>query len=185
AVPNAACGATGRRRVRCWRWPWRRTGMTLTPERWQRLDVLLDRRLDLPPSRREDWLQAQDLPGEDRQALRRLLAAGEGAPDWLAPPRAATTPLAAGARVGPFVITGVLGRGGMGVVYAARRADTDYEQNVALKLLSAGLDSPGRRARFLVERRLLSPAWNIRASPASSTAESRATANPGTPWNGW
>jgi len=60
--------------------------------------------------------------------------------------------LAAGTRVGPYEIAGLLGVGGMGVVYRAR--DPRIGREVALKLLPAALaDSPERVRRFEVEAR--------------------------------
>lgn len=55
--------------------------------------------------------------------------------------------------VGPFRLTGVLGRGGMGVVYRAERPD--LRQTVAIKILRDAALSPMRRDRFLNEQRLL------------------------------
>lgn len=45
--------------------------------------------------------------------------------------------LAAGARVGAYRILNLIGRGGMGEVYRAERADRQYQQLVALKLVTA------------------------------------------------
>lgn len=58
-----------------------------------------------------------------------------------------------GTLIGPWEIVHHLGRGGMGDVYEARRADGLYEQTVALKLIQ-GL-SPARAELFETERRRL------------------------------
>ncbi len=56
--------------------------------------------------------------------------------------------------VGPFRIERELGRGGMGVVYLARRVDGAFEQRVALKRMHMGL-GPERAQRFARERHIL------------------------------
>src|SRR5207249_3829105 len=48
-----------------------------------------------------------------------------------------------------------LGRGGMGAVYLAERADGQFEQLVALKLIKRGMDSDEIHRRFLAERQIL------------------------------
>ncbi|MGI9262547.1 MAG: tetratricopeptide repeat protein, partial [Woeseiaceae bacterium] len=48
-----------------------------------------------------------------------------------------------------------IGRGGMGAVYLAERADEQFEQRAALKILPTGLDTDQARARFLIERQIL------------------------------
>jgi serine/threonine-protein kinase len=58
----------------------------------------------------------------------------------------------AGRAVGPYRLVRLLGRGGMGSVYLARRDDVDKE--VAVKLLD-GPFSPDAIRRFLTERRVL------------------------------
>ena len=60
-----------------------------------------------------------------------------------------------GQRFGPFLVEAEIGRGGMGVVYLARRADGAFEQQVALKLLPAGTRSRELAQRFLRERQIL------------------------------
>ena len=49
----------------------------------------------------------------------------------------------------------MLGRGGMGSVYFAERADGEVQQTAAIKLLRYGGDEPGFRDRFLRERQIL------------------------------
>jgi Tol biopolymer transport system component len=64
-------------------------------------------------------------------------------------------PLARGARLGPYEISGLLGAGGMGEVYRAR--DTRLDRTVALKVLPAEVASePTLRARFEREARAIS-----------------------------
>lgn len=59
-----------------------------------------------------------------------------------------------GARVGQYRIVGKLGTGGMGDVYRASRADEEYQQNVALKLLRSQ-DSSFFNTQFRNERQIL------------------------------
>jgi hypothetical protein len=58
-------------------------------------------------------------------------------------------------RVGKFRITGLIGRGGMGMVVRGQRDDGIYSQDVAIKLIRAGLRGESDRERFANERRLL------------------------------
>ena len=56
----------------------------------------------------------------------------------------------------PYRFLHVVGRGGMGTVYRAERADGQFEQSVALKLVHPGaLGTRGILDRFLRERRIL------------------------------
>ncbi len=57
--------------------------------------------------------------------------------------------------VGPYRILNEIGHGGMGAVYLAERADGQFEQQVALKLLRGDLPSEELRQRFLSERQIL------------------------------
>jgi serine/threonine protein kinase/Tol biopolymer transport system component len=64
-------------------------------------------------------------------------------------------PLAPGAHLGPYEITGPLGSGGMGEVYRAR--DTRLERTVAIKILPAQFSSdPVRNQRFEREAKTIS-----------------------------
>ena len=56
---------------------------------------------------------------------------------------------------GPYRLGNLLGRGGMGSVYMAERADGEVRQRVAVKLLRPGADPPQFRAWFLSERQIL------------------------------
>ncbi len=60
-----------------------------------------------------------------------------------------------GRQIGPYELVEPLGQGGMGRVFLARRADGQFDQRVALKLLGAGFVSPEAKERFLAERQIL------------------------------
>jgi serine/threonine protein kinase/TolB-like protein/Flp pilus assembly protein TadD len=60
-----------------------------------------------------------------------------------------------GERVGAYVIVRELGRGGMGTVFLAERADGQFEKQVAIKILSRGADTAEILRRFQAERQIL------------------------------
>jgi serine/threonine protein kinase/tetratricopeptide (TPR) repeat protein len=101
---------------------------------------------------------------ELRQDVQRLLDASADADNYLNDlAQRAIAPLAnlpaepalAGRLLGAYRLIREIGRGGMGAVYLAERADGQYEKQVAIKLLPLGLGSANARERFLAERRVL------------------------------
>jgi eukaryotic-like serine/threonine-protein kinase len=58
-------------------------------------------------------------------------------------------------RVGAYEIDRLIGRGGMGAVYVAHRADGNFEQQVAIKLIDLPLATELFRERFRLERQIL------------------------------
>jgi serine/threonine protein kinase len=63
--------------------------------------------------------------------------------------------LLVGKRVGSYEIVRELGRGGMGAVYLAERADEEFQKQVALKIIKRGMDTESILRRFMVERQIL------------------------------
>lgn len=136
-------------------------------ERLARVLRLFDEALEQPAATRAGWLaQACGDDAELRRDVEAMLSAdAAGADDPLTPKLAglrtdtADAPtedeLPPDARIGPWRVLGVLGRGGMGAVYRVARADGDYEHDAALKRIRIGLDSAPARERFLRERRIL------------------------------
>ncbi len=131
---------------------------------WDEVDRLFDQALDLPPGERERWL---DEHCAGRPAVRRqvetLLQADAAAARFLevdprrfaGEPPVEAEPESAGRRIGAYRLVRELARGGMGVVYLAERADGQFEQRVALKLIKRGMDSDRIHRRFLAERQIL------------------------------
>jgi len=57
--------------------------------------------------------------------------------------------------IGPYRIEREIGRGGMGTVYEAWRADGEFKHRVAIKLIRGGLDRDFVLRRFRNERQIL------------------------------
>ena len=142
----------------------------LTPQQWRRIDALLETALDLPEADREGFLdEACGADVELRAEVAALLAADAASGSVLDTPivaggllhlRDASLELSADprgprARIGVYRILRELGHGGMGGVYLAERADGEFEQQVALKLVRAGLEASGLVRRFRHERQIL------------------------------
>ena len=132
--------------------------------RWARERTLFEDLVDLDPGRCAERLAASADP-ELREAVRELLGLRREAAGFLEqPPKSLAGELLGGAgdsedllpgRIGSYRILRRLGRGGMGDVFLAERADGQFEQRVAVKLLKRGIDSEGIRRRFLQERQVL------------------------------
>lgn len=60
-----------------------------------------------------------------------------------------------GRRIGAYAIVREIGRGGMGAVYLAKRADGEFEKQVAIKVLKRGTDTDEVLRRFRAEREIL------------------------------
>ena len=85
--------------------------------------------------------------------------------------RRGSGPFAAGTRVGPYRIDGVIGRGGMGIVYEAR--EEELGRDVALKAMDA-LDTDERtRARFAREARAAASLDHSAIVPVFGSGEER------------
>lgn len=63
--------------------------------------------------------------------------------------------LHAGERIGPYRVVREIGRGGMGSVFLAARADDAFQKLVAIKIIRRGLDTEDILRRFRSERQIL------------------------------
>ena len=60
-----------------------------------------------------------------------------------------------GDRIGPYRVLRTLGTGGMGEVYLAERADAQFEQQVAIKVVHGGALAVSMHSRLKLERQIL------------------------------
>ena len=132
------------------------------PARWRQAKRLLEEALEKPAGERSAFIASacgsDDALRRDVQSLAEaaseeeetLLDAPVPVPFDVVVPRSRV-----GDRMGAYELLDELGRGGMGVVYLARRADDEFQQKVAIKLLSAGLTDAPMLERFRAERQIL------------------------------
>jgi non-specific serine/threonine protein kinase/serine/threonine-protein kinase len=116
-----------------------------------RIRELFSRALELSPFDREAFLS--ELTPELRDEVQSLLAAHESAERFFSLPD--DSPLSAGETIGPYSVVELLGRGGMGEVYRARRDDGEFQREVAIKLVGGRIFAPEGERRFIAERRIL------------------------------
>jgi serine/threonine protein kinase len=134
---------------------------------WQRVEELFHAALQQPESERETWLASQaglDLAVYDE--VRSLLAADRRHGELSAqiPATGHDAPAGddsgdelpgAGQCFGPYRTERLLGSGGMGAVYLARRADGQFDQTVAIKVMAPHLAGEEFERSFRNERQLL------------------------------
>jgi len=133
----------------------------VTDPRWDRVQEIFERALDLAGQAREAFLR--DACGDDAALLAEvtsLLEADEHGNSFLDGPGLSSVfvredDLPEGTAVGPYRVVRAVGEGGMGKVYLAERADGQFEQRVALKVIKRGMDSDDILARFRAERQIL------------------------------
>jgi eukaryotic-like serine/threonine-protein kinase len=130
---------------------------------WPILSAHLDQLLGAGKGEQEAYLDhlASDSPALAQQ-LQRLLASREQDTfaSFLSDTPALTSAVAAmaslvGQQIGPYVLDSEIGRGGMGTVWQAHRADGRYEGRVAVKLLNGALIGRPAEQRFVREGNIL------------------------------
>src|SRR5215207_3922330 len=151
----------------------------MSPERWQKIESVFQTAADMDSHRRESYLK--DSCGEDselRREVDNLLASLDSAPDFIESPiwtdskflnTSAKKEISnsidenidgngeslIGSTIGVYRLTRELGRGGMGAVFLGERADGEFQQKVAIKLIKRGMDSDFIVRRFRHERQIL------------------------------
>lgn len=143
----------------------------ISSAQWNKIESLLDKALELPVGARTAFLREAS---EEDAALKTLLMglwdAGKEATAFLEGDIPAEVVQAIdqisieeaygpaptqGMRFGEYQVIEEIGRGGMSIVYKAQRADGQFEQTVAMKILKRGMDTDLVVQRFLAERQIL------------------------------
>ncbi|MEM6794721.1 MAG: serine/threonine-protein kinase [Acidobacteriota bacterium] len=130
--------------------------------RWTEIKPLLDRALDLPLSKRSDFVSARCAHDPDlAQEIEAYLELEPEVEELLEEPivdliAGRSQDYRAGQQLGPYRLEEEIARGGMGVVYRARRIEGGFAQRVAVKVLKRGYDTGGLVRRFRTEQQILS-----------------------------
>jgi serine/threonine-protein kinase len=126
----------------------------MQPGTWDRLEAVFFEALAMPPEERSAFLDRAcegdpDLRVEVEAVIASHLAMDEDDAAAVAPESRV------GTRIGAYRLDALIGRGGMGEVYRARRADDEYEREVAVKIVRSGLPPFEMVRRFRQERQIL------------------------------
>jgi serine/threonine protein kinase/tetratricopeptide (TPR) repeat protein len=147
----------------------------MSPERWKQVEEIFQSALDLPHEERGGFIARACADDAALVAqVEALVAQYEQAGDFIESPAIAVSPLRTaggslattpdaepaedpmnGRRVGSYRLVREIGRGGMGAVYLAERADSEYHKLVAVKVVKRGMDTDFILRRFRHERQLL------------------------------
>jgi TolB-like protein/Tfp pilus assembly protein PilF/tRNA A-37 threonylcarbamoyl transferase component Bud32 len=138
----------------------------MTTERWQQIELVFQNALDLAPGEeRERYLTdacADD--AELRSEVDKLVAQHERAGSFISvgaiergelPEMTEEIDNLIGQRIGSYRLISEVGRGGMGAVYEAERADNSFQRRVAVKFIKRGMDTDLILKRFRNERQIL------------------------------
>jgi len=136
----------------------------MLPERWRQIETIFQSALDCGAENRAALLDSAC--GEDaelRREIESLLAwhekSGFTTPaafqDAIKVLEHRTGQLEEGRRIGSYRVLREIGRGGMGSVYLAARADDAFQKLVAIKIIRRGLDTDDIIQRFRSERQIL------------------------------
>jgi tetratricopeptide (TPR) repeat protein len=137
----------------------------VTPERWKEIEAVFEQALEVSEAERATFLQhkcngdaellreVQSLLDSHAEAgsfidKRSLFFSGESFDE-------VASAVAPGQLIGQYRVVRELGRGGMGAVYLAERADQQYEKRVAIKLIKRGMDTDSVLRHFRNERQIL------------------------------
>ena len=138
----------------------------ISADDWREVFALLDTALDLPVDARAAWLDTLDHAPQITTKLRELLAREtadrylQDLPQFTGSPGldrddSSVETAEIGTAVGPYRLTGRLGRGGMSSVWVAERIDGLLKRRVAIKLPHVSWAMPEAARRMARERDLL------------------------------
>lgn len=142
----------------------------MTPDRWQQIEEVFHAALEVEPKKRPAFFD-KHANGDDalRSEVEKLLEQFDEADSFISQPLLDsgnagvlsalldesgedTMP---GTLLGNYRIEREIGRGGMGAVYEAVRADGEFRRKVAIKIVKRGVDTDFVLKRFRNERQIL------------------------------
>src|SRR5262245_22817348 len=128
---------------------------------WKEAKKLFHAAIDLSAAEREEFLSAHCQNEDLRREVEELLDFHERDDEFIDHAAAVDADFEVeetnfvGEQIGPYKIVGEIGRGGMGIVFEAVRADGEFLQRVAVKIIKRGMDTDFILKRFRNERQIL------------------------------
>jgi tetratricopeptide (TPR) repeat protein len=134
--------------------------MVETTESFLRIEAIFYEAFAAPGEARAELIETRCGGDRELAAEVRLLLEASEAEERLAAsrrlePGAGRESQAEARQIGPYLLDRLLGRGGMGAVYLAHRADGQFEQKVAIKLIDLPFATGVFQKRFRQERQIL------------------------------
>ncbi|HEV2912653.1 MAG TPA: protein kinase [Pyrinomonadaceae bacterium] len=138
----------------------------MTPEKWKKVEALFEAAMERAPQERSAYL-AEACAGDEAlcRQIETLILSYEEAGSFIEEPALAVDSAPTlvddsdltltGQRIGSYRLVREIGRGGMGSVYLALRADDEFHKRVAIKLIKRGMDTDFIIRRFRSERQIL------------------------------
>ncbi|MBV9158681.1 MAG: protein kinase [Acidobacteriaceae bacterium] len=126
---------------------------------WDDIKDLVDSVLDMPAEQRSTYLDQYCSDPRARRSIECLIQSYEESSSFFEEPpildhlRAEASWI--GRRVGQYKILDEIGSGGMGMVFRGARADDEYSQHVAIKVVGGVFASKAHLERFRTERQIL------------------------------
>ena len=126
---------------------------------WDQIKDLVDSVLEMPSEQRPGYLDRNCPDPQVRRSIESLIESYEESSSFFEKPaildhlRAEESWI--GRRVGEYKILDEIGSGGMGIVFRGARADDEYNQHVAIKVVSGVFASKAHLERFRRERQIL------------------------------
>lgn len=133
----------------------------VTSERWKRIDSLFEQALEAPVAERPQFVRAigdDELRCEVESLLNAHGQAGtflDQRENFFSSESFEADVLSSGQIIDRYRIIREIGRGGMGAVFLAERADDEYRKQVAIKLIKRGTDTDSVLRHFRNERQIL------------------------------
>ncbi len=137
---------------------------TVEPDAWAKIKEIFNAALDVPTSERDAFIGREcDGDTEIASEVLSLLDAHVGASEFIEKPASSSVTdfversrtSRVGQILGSYRIEGEIGKGGMGAVFLASRADSEFKKKVAVKLIKRGFDTDEIIRRFRHERQIL------------------------------
>lgn len=135
----------------------------MNTEHWQKIDALFDEYLDSSPEVQATFFAEKNLDADTQNELQKLISAIEKSETFIESSN--FTPVKEildqdepdnliGTQIYTYHIEKLLGKGGMGTVYLAKRTG-DFNKEVAIKIIPPFSNSSGKKELFRRERQIL------------------------------